>query len=131
MKNLRVKFSVLLFCALFVAQAQVETDGPNLQFVNELQDFGTLQMSNLPEGKVVVEFVNAGNQPLILANVRACCGTRVIDWTKEPIMPGGKGTINASFTIPARVHNISRTITVFSNSINTPNIFRIIGNVVE
>ncbi len=132
MKTTKYLTAALVFMmTFFLANAEVKADGPSLKFKKERHDFGTLYLNNLPEGKVDVEFTNDGTQPLVLSNVRACCGTRVVDWPKEPIMPGESGVAKVEFRIPPRVHNINRTVTIMSNSPNSPDIFRMSGVVTD
>lgn len=132
MKTIKYFTATLVFLmTLFMANAEVKADGPSLKFKEERHNFGTLYINNLPEAKIDVEFSNAGTQPLVLSNVRACCGTRVIDWPKEPIMPGESGVVKVEFRIPPRVHNINRTVTIMSNSSKSPDIYRISGVVTD
>ena len=40
-------------------------------------------------------FVNNGDAPLVLTNVKGSCGCTNVDYPEEPINPGGKGLITA------------------------------------
>lgn len=40
-------------------------------------------------------FVNNGDAPLVLTNVKGSCGCTNVDYTEDPINPGGKGLITA------------------------------------
>lgn len=108
------------------------SEGPALTFENDGINYGTVYVDEMPETKHDIAFTNTGDQPLILSNVRACCGTRVTGWPRDPIMPGEKGTISIEFRLAPRPQNISRTVTVTSNNNNSPTqIFRITGTVIE
>ncbi len=133
MKTIKYLTAAVFFmiASLSTATSQHQVDGPSLKFDKERHDFGTLYINELPDAKVDVEFSNNGTEPLVLSNVRACCGTRVIDWPKEPIMPGESGTVKVQFRVPPRVHNISRTVTIMSNAPNSPNVFRMVGKVTD
>jgi len=130
MKNI-ILVSLFIVIFSFYSSAQKSIQGPSLKFTKENHNYGKVHIDNLPDGKIDIEFTNDGNQPLVLSNVKACCGTRVLDWPKEPILPGKKGTIKIEFRLQPRVQTISRTVTVFSNSPNSPDIFRITGEVTE
>ncbi len=41
-------------------------------------------------------FVNAGDEPLILTNVKGSCGCTNVNYPEQPIMPGDKGAITAT-----------------------------------
>tara|TARA_Y100000739_G_C20481619_1_gene406210 strand:+ start:400 stop:855 length:456 start_codon:yes stop_codon:yes gene_type:complete len=40
-------------------------------------------------------FVNNGDAPLVLTNVKGSCGCTNVDYPEDPINPGGKGIITA------------------------------------
>lgn len=129
MKNVLVLFLMVMMGAL-VGHSQ-EKKGPALKWEKERQDFGTVYLDDLPETKLDIKFTNEGTEPLILSHVRACCGTRVHSWPREPVMPGEEGTIAIEFRLAPRAHRISRTVTVTSNADPTTAIYRIVGEVAE
>lgn len=129
MKNIIVVFLFILFGA-GVALSQ-EKKGPQLKWELERYDYGSFYIDEAPETKLDIKFKNEGNEPLILSNVRACCGTRVNSWPRQPIMPGEEGTIQIEFRLAPRAHRISRTVTVTTNADPSTSIFRIIGEVLE
>ena len=127
---------VVVFTATSVSAIEFESgSSPQLTFENERKDFGTIYMDTLDfttPFNIDIKFTNTGDAPLVVSNVRACCGTRVTDWPKEPIMPNGEGIINVSFRLAQRAQRISRTVTVNYNNENQPSIvYRIVGEVVE
>jgi hypothetical protein len=130
MKRLSILFCILVLgtTMLFGQQA-----GPKFTYTKPTIDLGTLYVDELEsELKVKIEFSNTGNQPLIVSQVRGCCGTRITSWTKEPIEPQAKGTIGIEFRLNPTPQNISRTITATSNDPEQPaSVIRVIGKVVE
>lgn len=122
-----------LFCILVLSTTMLfgQTAGPKFEFSEQSIDVGTFYTDSLDVITLEVEFQNTGDQPLIVSSVRGCCGTRITDWTREPIKPGEKGVITAQFRPAPRVHNISRTITAMSNDPAGQKIFRIRGKVEE
>ncbi len=129
MKNVVILFLVMILGA-GVALSQ-EKKGPQLKWEKDRLDFGTVYLDDLPETKVDIKFSNDGDAPLLLSQVRACCGTRVNNWPREPILPGEEGIIEVEFRLAQRPHRISRTVTVTSNAESATSIFRIIGEAVE
>ena len=106
MKNLLVLFSFVLVS--LYANAQTATKS-KVKFNSLEHDFG-----NQPQGKPVAyefEFTNIGTEPVILENVKASCGCTTPTWTKEPVMPGKKGTIKAQYNM-ARDGSFRKSITV-------------------
>jgi hypothetical protein len=126
-------FLGLILMVFVLAGLQAENKkGPVLTFKNERHDYGTIYLDNMPEFKLDIELTNTGDEPLILSNVRACCGTRVTAWPREPILPGNKAVIQINFRLAPRPQRLSRTVTITSNNTNRPvTIYRITGQVVE
>jgi len=127
MKNVLIVFLFILLGAGYATSQ--EKKGPQLKWELERHDFGTVYLDDLPETKLEIKFTNDGTEPLILSQVRACCGTRVHSWPREPIMPGKEGIINVEFRIAPTPQRISRTVTVTSNAEPNTSIFRIVGEV--
>jgi hypothetical protein len=124
-----MKNSIVLIFALFVVslvQAQETQTPPKLKFANTTHDFGSK-----PQGKPVsteFEFTNGGTDPLVLETVKASCGCTTPEWTKEPVMPGKKGTIKVQYNM-AREGAFNKTITVTTKDAETI-ILTITGNAI-
>ena len=129
MKNILI-FFLVVFLGAGMAISK-EKEGPALKWEISRYDYGTIYLDDLPQTRMDIKFTNDGDEPLILTNVRACCGTRVHTWPREPILPGEEGIINIEFRLAPRPHRISRTVTVTSNSDPSTSIFRIVGEVAE
>ncbi|TVR38026.1 MAG: DUF1573 domain-containing protein [Bacteroidia bacterium] len=130
----------LLAAFLFVGAMALHADehekeekkGPKFEWETPRFDYGTLYLDDMPETKLDIKFTNTGDEPLVLSNVRACCGTRVTSWPREPIMPGQEEVIKIEFRLAPRPQRISRTVTVTYNNPQSPTErFRITGQVVE
>lgn len=109
------------------AQAPTTANAAEFKFVEEKHDFG-----KVPQGKPVTnvfEFTNVGSAPLILSAVQPTCGCTIADFTKTPVLPGGKGSITITYNA-AMVSAFNKTIVVTSNT-KTPTKYLIItGEVV-
>lgn len=118
--------------AVYADDQGEERKGPQLTFEQSRYDYGTIYVDDIPETKLDIKFSNTGDEPLILSNVRACCGTRVTSWPREPIMPGEEEVIKIEFRLAPRPQRISRSVTVNYNHPERPTErFRITGQVVE
>ena len=60
------------------------------------------------------KFTNSGKVPMIITNVQASCGCTTPDWSKEPVPPGGKGFIKATYNA-ASVGAFNKAVTVTAN----------------
>ena len=76
-------------------------------------DFGELKVGDVKT--VTVTFTNIGKKPLILDDVISSCDCTTVDWSKQPIMPGKKGTSKATYTAK-HTGLISKRLTVLSNA---------------
>ncbi len=130
-----MRFIVVFLVFAVFSSASVfsqENQGAHIAFDRELHNYGEISVDSIPDGKISFAVYNQGNQPLVLTNVRACCGTRVNDYTKKPIAPGESGFVEVQFRIVPQPHTIRRTVTIQSNAANRQtSILRILGQVVE
>jgi hypothetical protein len=123
---------LMFFAATLTAIAQEATSGPKITFDPPSHNYGTVYVDDLPDTNLDISFTNTGDIPLTLTNVRACCGTRVLSWPKEPVAPGKEGMITVQFRIAPRAQRISRTVTLTYSDPDPKNvIYRITGEVVE
>ena len=87
--------------------------GAEIKFEKLSVDFGELKVGDVKT--VTVTFTNIGKKPLILDDVISSCDCTTVDWSKQPIMPGKKGTIKATYTAK-HTGLISKRLTVLSNA---------------
>lgn len=72
----------------------------------------------IPQGTpvtVTFTFTNTGKSALIISNAAPSCGCTTPDWTKEPIGPGKKGFVKATYNAAA-VGAFSKSVTITSNA---------------
>ncbi|MCF8346893.1 MAG: DUF1573 domain-containing protein [Bacteroidales bacterium] len=107
-------FTGLLIMAMSVT-VYSQTKGPHLAFDKEVHDFGTIREE---AGKVTIkfEFVNTGSSPLLIQNVRATCGCTAPEWTRQPVPPGGKGFVAATYNPAGRPNAFSKYLYVDANT---------------
>ncbi len=87
--------------------------GAEIKFDKLTVDFGTLKVGDVKV--VTVTFTNIGKKPLILDDVISSCDCTTVEWSKQPVMPGKKGTIKAKYTAKNK-GLISKRVTVLSNA---------------
>ncbi|MFW5708152.1 MAG: DUF1573 domain-containing protein [Bacteroidota bacterium] len=131
MKKVFLTSSLLVLSFFVFFAAAQEKTGAKLSYAKEYEDLGELFVQELEPMKLEIEFTNEGDEPLIISTVRGCCGTRVKDYPKQPILPGEKGIIHVEFRLAPRPHKISRTVSVMSNDADGMKVYRIRGEVVD
>ena len=96
---------------------------PKVTFESTSHNFGTFSEANATQ-KCVFTFTNTGDQPLVINLAVASCGCTVPKYTKTPIKPGEKGTINVTYNGQGKFPgHFKKTITVRTNG--TPEMVRL------
>ncbi|MGF7140809.1 DUF1573 domain-containing protein [Roseimarinus sediminis] len=88
---------------------------PKMEFDKTVHDYGSIKEDG-GIAEAVFTFTNAGNQPLVLNNVRASCGCTTPQWTKEPVLPGKTGEIKVGYNPKNRPGPFSKTVNVYANT---------------
>jgi archaellum component FlaG (FlaF/FlaG flagellin family) len=97
-----------------------------ITFEKETHDFALVTQNN--PATYTFTFKNTGKEPLIITNASASCGCTTPEWTKEPIMPGKKGFVKATYNA-ASLGVFNKAINVSSNAKNAQVTLYIKGDV--
>ena len=90
----RALFALLLMTLTFgYASAQKEA---KIKFDKTTYNFGDFSEKQ-PVQKCTFTFTNVGDAPLIINQATASCGCTIPKYTKKPVMPGQKGTIDVTY----------------------------------
>ena len=130
-------FTILFFVLTFFAVNAQDTkntkakEGPKIEFVNEIYDFGNIYVGEGKDAVATFKFLNTGDAPLVLTNVKTSCGCTAPFWQKDPVMPGDTGKITLKYNNTQSPNSINKSATVQSNAVNNPMaLIRITGNVI-
>lgn len=96
-----------------VATTETVANMAAIEFEETTHDFG-----NIKEGaKVehVFKFKNTGNVPLIVTAVQPSCGCTASNYTKDPVAPGGTGTVSLTFDSSGKPGAQNKTAKVTAN----------------
>lgn len=106
-------FLLLMMLASLVAYAQQEQ--PEIKFDKTVHNFGTFS-EKTPVQTAVFAFTNIGKTPLIINQAIASCGCTIPSYTKEPIMPGEKGTVKVTYNGKGKFPgHFKKSITIRTN----------------
>lgn len=106
-------FLLLMMLASLVAYAQQEQ--PEIKFDKTVHNFGTFS-DKTPVQTAVFAFTNIGKAPLIINQAIASCGCTIPSYTKEPIMPGEKGTVKVTYNGKGKFPgHFKKSITIRTN----------------
>lgn len=122
-----MKRSLLSILSLLAVALTVVAQ-PRISSNKETHNFGQIEWKR----PVTVEYAitNTGDKPLVLTNVTTSCACSVADWTKEPIAPGAKGIVKASFDAKA-LGRFEKTVGIYSNAEPHLVYLKFAGEVVE
>lgn len=70
---------------------------------------------------------NIGQNPLVVENVTTSCGCTSVEYSKEPIYPGGSVSLNVIYKADQPEH-FNKTIVVYCNTNSSPLKLKISGN---
>ncbi|GAC1368854.1 MAG: hypothetical protein NVS3B25_01370 [Hymenobacter sp.] len=104
-------------------------NAPVMKFTEAEFDFGDIPA----DAKVhhTFAFTNAGKAPLLIEDATASCGCTTPSWTKEPVAPGAKGTLEVQFDSHGKHGIISKQVAVRANTQPTITTILIKGNVLD
>ena len=91
-----------------------------------VHDFGDILLT---DGPVSATFTatNVGSKPMVIYNVVSSCGCTDVEWTKQPIKPGEKGTIKATYKNDEGAYPFDKNLTVYFSEPKQPVILRLRG----
>lgn len=113
MIDMKKIFILLMMLASLVAYAQQEQ--PEIKFDKTVHNFGTFS-EKTPVQTAVFAFTNIGKAPLIINQAIASCGCTIPSYTKEPIMPGEKGTVKVTYNGKGKFPgHFKKSITIRTN----------------
>ena len=108
---------IMVICAMLLGMLSVANaeDKADISFDTFTHDFGSFPETE-PVQTCSFTFTNTGSAPLIINQATASCGCTVPTYTKTPIAPGEKGTIDVTYNGSGRIPgHFKKTITVRTN----------------
>ena len=116
----------------FSASGYEEVDAddlPRIAFDSTHFDMGQVVQGTQVEHRY--SFRNTGGSALVISDVRGSCGCTVgKDWPKDPIRPGGTGTITVMFDSEGRSGRQDKTVTVVANTTPPSTVLTLGGEVI-
>ncbi len=128
MRMIKMIGMLVFFLSVFSTAALAQFQYPRFQWEKSTHDFGELTHKSAVSYEF--EFTNKGQAPLVIAEVEPSCGCTVTEYTREPIMPGKKGKVKASFD-SASLGKFNKSIKVTANVEGGPEYLYIRGTVVN
>ncbi|SDL65842.1 Protein of unknown function [Segatella bryantii] len=112
MNKMKKTFLAMLMMMVSILSTYAQAE---IKFDKLTNNFGNFEESN-PVQKATFTFTNIGDKPLVINQAIASCGCTVPNYTKQPIMPGQKGTISVTYNGKGKFPgHFKKTITVRTN----------------
>ncbi len=113
----------ILACAHLDAQEKI---GNGLEIDKAVHNFGDIMLDS---GPVSCEFTitNNGSKPAVIYNVISSCGCTDVEWTREPIKPGGTGKVSATYSNDEGPYPFDKSLTLYVSDIKKPVILKLRG----
>lgn len=112
-----------------IASAQSTYD--NVVSVDKVvHDFGDIFIDQGPVS-CTYTFTNISDKPFLLLNAVSSCGCTTTEWTREPILPGKKGTVSAVFDNNDGAYPFDKTVTVYVSELKKPIVLHLRGTAHE
>jgi hypothetical protein len=122
------KLILVLFACIAGFALHAQTADTTIVFTEVVHNFGEILQNAGPQTHSF-EFTNTGTEPILIQRVQASCGCTTPGWTKEPVAPGEKGFVQATYN-PSSPQTFNKSLTVTTNANPGSIILRIQGKVV-
>lgn len=108
----------LLFTTLMlIAGINMVFAQAKIQFDKSEYNFGSFPETS-PVQKCTFTFTNSGDKPLVINQAIASCGCTVPSYSKAPIKPGQKGTIEVTYNGKTKfTGHFKKAITIYTNGV--------------
>ncbi|MBI3511002.1 MAG: DUF1573 domain-containing protein [Bacteroidetes bacterium] len=113
------KIFILPLLLIAAAFSGMRVSNPAVMTFDEVKyNFGFIH-----QGDVVshdFNFTNTGDEPLLITDATVACKCTTVDFPKQPIAKGQKGTIKVTYDSKSAMDRQERTVAVTSNASNSP-----------
>lgn len=133
MKKSKAILKIVIVLVIFLFGGGIETksqtnDGPIAEFDIVSYDFGEILQGK--ETEAIFTLTNKGTTPLMVEDIKVSCGCTLVEWIKDPILPGQSTEIIVKYNTKI-IGTIKRSIVVNTNDRNNERVLLILtGNVV-
>lgn len=118
-----MKQKIFMLVALLSLTLATFAQKAEIRFDKTSHNYGTFSEANAIV-KCTFTFTNTGDAPLVINQAVASCGCTVPKYTKTPVKPGEKGTVEVTYNGKGKsLGHFKKTITIRSNG--TPEMVRL------
>ncbi len=118
------KYFFILISLIY--SSQILSQPQSVKFDKTIHDFGDIAL-NSGSHKHTFTFENTSENPVVIQTVISSCGCAAPVWTKKPVMPGERGTIEVTYLNNQGPYPFDKSLTVYITGEPRPVILRIRG----
>ena len=118
-----------VFCLCLILFSFSAFSQAKLEFKDTKKSFGFVTKGEIV--KLEFDFVNTGNQPLIISDAKVECSCTTVDFPKQPIAPNQSSKITVSFDTKSVYDRQDRIVEIISNAKNASQKIRFKGVVLK
>ena len=119
-----IAVSVLALSATMLSAQEKITDGVEVDKL--VHNFGDILLDSGPVS-CTFTLTNTGSKPVVIYNVTTTCGCTDVEWTKEPIRPGKKGTVSVTYSNDEGPYPFDKSLTMYLSDMKKPVILKMRG----
>ena len=119
--------TILLTSCADNPQEQAKKRGQEIYFEEVVHDYGEIAEDS--DGNWSFQFMNLGEEAIVINRVRSTCGCTIPDWPREPVEPGAAGSITVKYNT-AQAGTFMKSVYVYSSAANSPVKLQIKGKVI-
>jgi hypothetical protein len=121
-----MKLLFLLLTSILFAVPSLPQEDNQVTFDKTVHDFGDFRIDDGPRSHTFI-MINNSDKPVVIQTVISSCGCTVPEWTKEPILPGGKGSISVTFSNDQGPYPFDKMLSVYVTGSANPYVLRVRG----
>jgi hypothetical protein len=106
---------MLLTSLAFHTNAQAK-----IKFTETKKDLGKVKKGDIVTAEY--DFVNEGDQPLLITNYEVECSCTTAEFPKQPIAPGQSGKVTVKFDTKSAYDRQDRKVVIISNAKNSASV---------
>ena len=119
-------FTTLILMTVWTAVSAQTTFGGVLRIDRTVQDWGDVTVKDGPLS-CSFEVENVSDKDILISSVVSSCGCTGVKWTREPLHPGDKGSIVATYSNDEGPMQFDKTLAVYVEGIRKPLVLHLRG----
>jgi hypothetical protein len=110
-------YIIMFFLFLSCHNKSKKIEETSVKFDKTIHDFGKYKWKRDVKKKVFFKYLNTGNNPLIIKDIKTSCGCTIPNWNRRPVLPNKSDSIEVMYD-SRTLGFFYKTITVFYNGKN-------------